>query len=56
MAITFLKKGKRLTRTGKWRISSMAGRKRIFTGTLLKSFNLGKRRLAIFSVPKSSKL
>jgi hypothetical protein len=54
MAIRILRKGKRFTKTGKWKISSMKGRARAFTGTLLKTFNLGRRRIAIFSVPKRS--
>jgi hypothetical protein len=47
------KKGKRLTRGTRWRILAVTGRKREFVGTLLHSFNLGRRRIAIFSVPKA---
>jgi len=35
-----------------WRLAVLKGRKRIFVGTLLNTYNFGKRRLAIFSVPK----
>ena len=50
------KKGKRHTKTVKYTIATTKGRPRLFTATLLKSFNLGKKRLAIFSVPKSRRL
>lgn len=46
------RKGKRLTKGTRWRIAAVTGRKRVFVGTLLKSFNFGSKRLAIFSVPK----
>jgi hypothetical protein len=46
------RRGEKMTRTGSWKLTPKKGRKRDFTGTLLKTFNLGKRRLAIFSVPK----
>jgi hypothetical protein len=46
------RRGKRMTRTGKWDLQPKRGRKRSFPATLLKTFNFGKRRLAIFSVPK----
>lgn len=46
------KKGKRLTKTGRYEIKAKAGRERSFTGTLLRSFNFGGKRIAIFSVPK----
>ena len=35
-----------------WRLAIIKGRNRVFVGTLLKTFNFGKQRLAIFSVPK----
>lgn len=54
MGVRLIRRGKRLTKTGKWKIMATVGRRRVFTGTLLKTFNLGKRRLAIFSVPKGS--
>ncbi len=40
-------------KTGRWRIISTRGRLRKFSATLLKTFNLGKRRIAIVSVPKA---
>lgn len=49
------RKGKKLTRTGSYDILARKGRKRRFRGTLLKTFNVGKLRLAIFSVPKRRK-
>jgi hypothetical protein len=50
------KRGKRFTKVGKWKISSTKGRAREFLGTLKATFNFGKTRLAIFTVPKSTKL
>jgi hypothetical protein len=44
-------KGKRLTRV-KYELTPKSGRKRSFTGTLLESLNVGRQRIAIFSVPK----
>ena len=49
------KKGKKMTRTGSYDIVAREGRARGFRGTLLKTFNIGKLRLAIFSVPKRKK-
>ncbi len=46
------KKGKRMTRGNGWRLATVTGRKRVFVGTLLRIINLGRRRLAIFSVRK----
>lgn len=46
------RRGKKMTKTGSYDIVPTKGRERKFRGTLLKTFNLGKRRLAIFSVPK----
>ena len=47
-----IKRGKRMT-TGKgWRLARVKGGDRQFVGTLLGTHNLGKRRIAIFSVPK----
>ena len=46
------KSGQRMTGGSGWRLATTKGRKRVFAGTLLKTFNLGKRRIAIFSVPK----
>jgi hypothetical protein len=47
-----MKKGKRMTGGSGWRLEATKGRKRHFKGTLLRTFNIGKRRLALFSVPK----
>jgi hypothetical protein len=49
------RKGKKLTKTGKYKIETTKGRWRNFRGTLLKTFNVGNVRLAIFSVPKPKK-
>ena len=46
------KKGERMTGGEGWRLATTKGRKRVFVGTLLKTFNFDKKRLAIFSVPK----
>lgn len=49
------RKGKKLTRTGSYRITPLKGRQREFIGTLMRTFNLGKWRLALFKVPKGAK-
>lgn len=46
------KSGERMTGGNGWRLATTKGRKRVFSGTLLKTFNFGKKRLAVFSVPK----
>lgn len=46
------RRGERMTVGQGWRLAIVKGRKRVFVGTLLKTFNFGDRRLAIFSVPK----
>jgi hypothetical protein len=46
------KKGERMTKGTGWRLAIVRGRKRVFVGTLLDTYNFGSRRLAIFSVPK----
>jgi len=46
------KKGERMTKGTGWRLATTKGRKRVFAATLLAIINLGRRRLAIFSVPK----
>lgn len=48
-----VRKGKRLTKTGSYKIDATKGRKRSFRGTLLKAINIGSKRIAIFSVPKN---
>jgi hypothetical protein len=52
MAMTKTEAGKKMTRTGNWTLKPKKGRERQFSGTLLQTFNFGKKRLAIFSVPK----
>lgn len=47
-----LRRGKKMTKGSGWDLIATGGRKRRFKGTLLKTFNFGKKRLAIFSVPK----
>jgi hypothetical protein len=46
------KPGERMTGGTGWRLATTKGRKRVFVGTLLKTFNFGKHRLAVFNVPK----
>jgi hypothetical protein len=46
------KKGERMTKGQGWRLAALKGSKRIFVATLLDTYNFGKHRLAIFSVPK----
>ena len=46
------KPGERMTGGAGWRLATTKGKKRVFPATLLKTFNFGKHRLAVFSVPK----
>jgi hypothetical protein len=46
------KKGERMTKGSGWRLATTKGKRRVFVGTLLQTFNIGTRRIAIFSVPK----
>ena len=46
------KKGERMTGGNGWRLATTKGKKRVFVGTLLKTINMGSKRIAIFSVPK----
>lgn len=46
------RRGERMTAGKGWRLATVKGRKRVFVGILLKTFNFGRRRIAIFSVPK----
>jgi hypothetical protein len=49
------RKGDRMTRAkggGGWRLAAVTGKKRIFVGTLLTTFNFGDKRITIFNVPK----
>ena len=41
-----------MTKGSRWRLVAQSGRKRAFAGSLLTTFNLGHRRIAVFSVPK----
>ena len=47
-----VRKGEKMTKGSRWRLVAQSGRKRAFAGTLLTTFNLGHRRVAVFSVPK----
>lgn len=47
-----VRKGGKMTKGAGWRLVAQDGRKRAFAGTLLTTFNLGHRRIAVFSVPK----
>jgi hypothetical protein len=46
------RRGERMTKGTGWRLAVLKGRKRIFVATLIDTYNFGKKRLAIFSVPK----
>lgn len=45
-------KGGKMTIGAKWRLVAQKGKERAFPATLLTTFNLGRRRIAVFSVPK----
>ena len=45
--------GAKMTKGGGWRLATTKGRKRVFAATLLQTFNIGNKRLAIFNVPKN---
>jgi hypothetical protein len=45
-------KGKRMSPGSGWRLATTKGEKREFAATLLQTINIGKKRIAIFSVPK----
>lgn len=47
-----IRKGGRMTTGTGWKLAMERGRKRGFSGTLLATFNLGRRRIAVFNVPK----
>jgi len=47
-----VRKGGNMTKGSKWRLVAQKGRRRAFPGTLLTTFNLGRRRIAVFNVPK----
>lgn len=44
--------GERMTGGSGWRLATTKGRKRVFVATLLHTLNFGRKRIAIFSVPK----
>jgi hypothetical protein len=46
------KRGERMIGGNGWRLATTKGRKRVFVGTLITTINMGRRRLAVFSVPK----
>jgi len=50
--MTKTKRGVKMTKTGRYLLKPKRGRAREFSGTLLQTFNFGRKRLAIFSVPK----
>lgn len=50
---TLAPKGAKMTKGSKWRLVATKGRNRVFKGSLLQTFNIGDKRLALFSVPKS---
>ncbi len=45
-------KGERMTTGRGWKLAATSGKKRVFSGTLLSTHNLGNTRIAIFTVPK----
>jgi len=47
-----VRRGDRMTIGGGWKLAMEKGSKRGFSGTLLATFNLGHRRIALFNVPK----
>lgn len=47
-----VRKGGKMTKGSSWRLVAQSGTKRAFAGTLLATFNLGRRRIAVFNVPK----
>jgi hypothetical protein len=46
------KRGERMTNGSGWRLAMTKGKRRVFAATLLATFNRGKLRFAMFSVPK----
>jgi hypothetical protein len=41
-----------MTKGSRWKLTASKGKQREFTGTLLGTFNMGAKRVALFSVPK----
>jgi hypothetical protein len=46
------RKGERMTGGGGWQLAATRGSTRVFRATLLGTFNLGRKRVAVFNVPK----
>jgi hypothetical protein len=46
------RRGERMTAGNGERLATTKGCKRLIVGTLLHTFNFGRKRIAIFSVPK----
>jgi hypothetical protein len=44
-------RGIRMTKGSSWRLRPTKGKEREFAGTLLGTFNMGTKRIAVFSVP-----
>ena len=44
--------GAKMTKGAGWRLATTKGTRRVFSATLLQTFNIGKKRIAIFNVPK----
>jgi hypothetical protein len=42
----------RMTTGAAWRLIATKGQRRYFVGTLKSTFNFGKTRIAVFTVPK----
>jgi hypothetical protein len=47
------KRGERMTPGAGWRLAALKGKKRVFVGTLLQTFNFGSKRIAISAFPNS---
>lgn len=47
-----VRKGGKMTKGSSWRLVAQGGRKRAFAASLLTTFNLGRKRIAVFTVPK----
>lgn len=45
--------GAKMTKGSGWRLVTTKGKKRVFAATLLQTFNIGNKRLAVFNVPKN---
>jgi len=47
-----IRRGERMTKNSKWKLTPEKGRQRAFTGTLLGTFNIGGTRIAVLNVRK----